>query len=126
MNIQSKLAQTGAMLAGLLVSLFGLSGTAIADQNFSQQVFFENSLSPNSYFYSDGKASAPSTLKLIDGKLPVETTAFISGPNALELQWQSMPDGGWDTELKLYEWRDRNVDFPGDSLFLWLYAYVFP
>ena len=104
------------------VSVLSISGEALADQNYSQQVFFENSLSPRSYFYSTGTISAPSTLELIDGKLPVETSDFISGPNALVLQWQSMPNGGWDAEINLYTWRNRNVDFSGDSLFLWLYA----
>ncbi len=95
---------------------------AWADQNYSQQVFFENSLSPGSYFYSEGRASAPSTLRLIDGKLPVETSSFISAPNALELQWESKPDGGWSVELRLYAWRNRTLDFPGDSLWIWLCA----
>ena len=104
----------------LALSALCIPKDARADQNYSQQVFFENSLSPGSYFYSAGTISAPSTLKLIDGKLPVETSNFISGPNALELQWQSMPNGGWDAEIHLYAWRDRNIDFPGDSLFLWL------
>jgi len=113
------------MLRALIVfvaSVLCISGKALADQNYSQQVFFENSLSPGSYFYSSGTISAPSMLKLIDGKLPVETSQFISGPNALELQWQSNRDGGWDAEINLYTWRNRDIDFPGDSLFLWLYA----
>ena len=95
---------------------------ALADQNYSQQVFFENSLSPGSYFYSSGTISAPSKLELADGKLPIETAQYISGPNALKLQWASMPNGGWDAEIDLYAWRNRIIDFPGDSLFLWLYA----
>src|SRR5271170_4181110 len=66
--------------------------------------------------------SAPSKLELVDRKLPVETSQYISGPNALELQWLSMQNGGWDAEINLYVWRNRIVDFPGDSLFLWLYA----
>ncbi|HYK35698.1 glucoamylase family protein [Alloacidobacterium sp.] len=109
-------------LALLALAVFSLPGYARADQNYSQQVFFENSLSPGSYYYSSGTVSAPSSLKLIDRKLPVETSTFISGPNALALEWKSMPDGGWDTEIKLYVWRNRNVDFAGDSLFLWLYT----
>ncbi len=95
---------------------------ARGDQNYSQQVFFENSLSPKNYFYSNGRASAPSTLFLADGKLPVETTTFISGPNALDLTWDSMPDGGWSAEVHLYEWRNRILNFPGADLWLWLYA----
>ncbi len=51
---------------------------AHADQNYSQQVFFENSLSPGNYFYSSGHVSGPSRLDLIDRKLPIETTTFIS------------------------------------------------
>jgi exo beta-1,2-glucooligosaccharide sophorohydrolase (non-reducing end) len=95
---------------------------AWADQNYSQQVFFENSLSPGSYFYSEGRASAPSTLRLIDEKLPVETSIFVSAPNALELQWESKPEGGWSVELRLYEWRNRTVEFPGNYLWIWLCA----
>lgn len=106
----------------LTASVLSIPGKALADQNYSQQVFFENSLSPGSYFYSEGTVSAPSKLQLIDGKLPVETSTFISGPNALALQWQSMPDGGWDAEINLYNWRNRDIDFPGDSLYLWLYT----
>ena len=95
---------------------------ARADQNYSQQVFFENSLSPGNYFYSRGKAIMPSNLKLIDGKLPIETSSFISGPDALVLQWTSAADGGWVAELLLYEWRNRTLEFPGANLWLWLRA----
>ncbi len=95
---------------------------AWADQNYSQQVFFENSLSPATYFYSSGRASAPSTLRLMNGKLPIETSTFVSAPNALELDWKSMPNGGWSAELRLYEWRNRTVDFPGTDLWIWVCA----
>jgi exo beta-1,2-glucooligosaccharide sophorohydrolase (non-reducing end) len=108
-------------IAVLLASLVGVA-CARADQNHSQQVFFENSLSPGSYFYSSGTMSGRSSLKLVDGKLPVETTEFISGPNALELHWQSMPDGGWDAQIDLYKWRNRKIRFSGDYLYFWLYA----
>jgi hypothetical protein len=105
-----------------LGALLAFQGAARADQNYSQQVFFENSLSPGSYYYSSGHASAPSKLSLVDGKVPVETSSFISGPNALELQWDSAPAGGWSAELKLYEWRNRYVNFPGANLWLWFCA----
>lgn len=109
-------------LALLALAVFSFSGYALADQNYSQQVFFENSLSPGSYYDSSGTVSAPSALKLINRRLPVETSTFVSGPNALAVEWKSMPEGGWDAEIKLYVWRNRYVAFPGDSLFLWLYA----
>ena len=97
-----------------LSTLIALPGaTARGDQNYSQQVFFDNSLSPDSYFYSSGKASAPSALKLIDGKLPIDSSTFISAPNSLQVQWTSMAAGGWSAEIKLYEWRNRTRQFPG-------------
>jgi len=109
--------------AALLLSSFAaVSVLAHADQNYSQQVFFENSLSPGYYFYSGGRASFPSTLRLIDDKLPIETESFISAPNALELQWESKPAGGWSVEVRLYEWRNRNVEFPGSDLWIWVCA----
>jgi exo beta-1,2-glucooligosaccharide sophorohydrolase (non-reducing end) len=102
---------------------FLVAGTrARADHNYSDQVFFDNSLSPENYFYSSGKVTPPSTLELIEGKLPVESKKFISGPNALKLQWESGVNGGWSAEVKLYAWRNRTRLFPGTRLFLWLYA----
>jgi len=112
--------RTLAVLA--LVAFLASPLCARADQSFSAQVFFENSLSPTDYFYSAGKAISPSTLRLVDGKLPIETTAFISAPNALSLEWLSAPDGGWSAEVRLYDWRNRTVDFPGANLWLWLFA----
>ena len=93
-----------------------------ADQNYSQQVFFENSDSPGYYFYSHGKVTGNSILSLDHAKLPVETAAFVSAPNALLLEWQSMSQGGWEADLTLYQWRNRYLEFPGRNLFLWVYA----
>ncbi len=95
---------------------------ARADQHYSGEVFFENSLAAGSYPYSKGTITAPSALHLVDGKLPVETREYISGPNALELRWTSAVNGGWDAELDLYRWRNRIVDWRGSSLFLWLWS----
>ncbi len=106
----------------LLLGILAAPLSAHADRNYSQQVFFENSLSPGSYFYSSGRASQPSTLRLVDGKIPVETASFISGPNALSFEWNSAPSGGWSAELNLYKLRNRTVEFPGADLYLWLYA----
>lgn len=93
-----------------------------ADRNYSQQVFFENSNSPGDYFYSAGKVTGTSRLTLDHGKLPVETSDFVSAPNALSLHWLSSPDGSWEADLTLYKWRNRYIDFPGKDLFLWVYA----
>src|SRR4051794_15984976 len=89
---------------------------------YYRRVFFDNSTSSGFYFYSEGKASAPSQLELVDGKLPVEKKDFRTPPNALRLRWTTMPQGGWDAEIKLYEWRNREIDFPGDYLGFWCFS----
>lgn len=117
--------QDSGVHAAVLCAIFAIFCAIVparADQNYSQQVFFENSLSPGSYYYSNGRISAPSELELIDGKLPVETSTFISAPNALKLAWKSVPNGGWSVEIALYQWRDRTVDFPGEYLWIWMYS----
>jgi hypothetical protein len=61
-----------AVIPGLALIIFLTGNTRIrADQNYSEQGFFENSLSSENYFYGSGKVSPLSTLELIDGKLPV-------------------------------------------------------
>ena len=104
----------------LLLAAFSVA--VHADQHYSQEVLFDNSLSPDAYSYSHGTVSAPSKLKLIDSKLPVETTEYISGPNALELTWQSAPNGGWDAQINVQQWRNRQIEWAGQTLYLWLWS----
>lgn len=103
----------------MMTAAMVLSPTAHA-QEWARHEFFANSGSVRAHFYSSGNTTEPSTLELIDGKLPVETKEFHSGPNSLRLSWQSRPNGGWDVELDLPPWANRTPDFDGDALFLWL------
>jgi len=102
--------------------LFLLATSIYADTAYYQRVFFDNSLSSDSYFYSEGRASAPSQFDLPQGKLPVAHDHFHTPPNALRLHWTSMPAGGWTVAIFLYEFRNREVLFPGDHLTFWCYA----
>ena len=108
--------------SALPLLLAAFSVTAHADQHYSQEVFFDTSLSPGYYTCAHGTQSAPSTLKLIDGHLPVETAEYISGPNALELSWQSQPNGGWDAQIDVPQWRNRTIEWAGQTLYLWLWS----
>ena len=103
------------------VAAFATS-SAIAQLSWQQKEFFENSESVRAHFYSEGNVSAPSTLELIDGKLPVDTSTFVSAPNSLRLAWTSAPNGEWDVELRLPNWPNRYIDFTGNTLSLWLYS----
>ena len=89
-------------------------------QTWQQHEFFQNSESSTAYFYSGGNVSGASKLELIDKKLPVDTSSFISAPNSLRLAWQSVPNGSWDVEIRLPNWPNRYIDFAGDTLYLWI------
>src|ERR1700756_5718100 len=93
---------------------------AQTQQLWQQQEFFQNSESRTAYFYSSGNASGASRLELIDKKLPVDTSSFVSAPNSLRLTWQSKPNGAWDLELRLPNWPNRYIVFSGDALYLWI------
>ena len=117
-----QLFRAGASVLVGVCLFFGAPASSAAQADWSQRVFFENSLSADSFFYSLGNISAPSTLELVDKKLPLDFAHFISGPNSLKLHWRSMPAGGWDVELRLETWPNRTIAFDGDSLYLWLYS----
>lgn len=102
-------------LKGLLCLCF-INLSAQGQSGYYRQTFFDNSLTSDAYYYSAGTPSAPSTLELIGGRLPVETSIFRTPPNALRLQWKSAKSGGWEAEIRLYQWRNRQIDFPGDTL----------
>jgi exo beta-1,2-glucooligosaccharide sophorohydrolase (non-reducing end) len=115
--------QTHSIRRLLLAAAFVFCGSmARADTAYFQRVLFDNSLTPDAYYHSSGRASAPGRLELSGGKLPVDTRTFFSPPNALRLKWTSARDGGWEAEIHLYEWRNREVYFPGDTLQFWVYA----
>ncbi|MFZ0520968.1 MAG: glucoamylase family protein [Candidatus Acidiferrales bacterium] len=107
-------------LALLLLLIAG--GAVHADTEYYHHVFFDNSLTPDSYFYSAGKATAPSLLQLVDGKLPVETHRFFTPPNALRLEWTSQAGGGWVAQIKVVRFRNREIGFEGDVLSFWCFA----
>ena len=113
-------ASLQGLLGILLLPMIAVS--ASAQSSYFSKSFFDNSLTSDSYFHSAGQASAPSTLRLIRGKLPVETAVFFTPPNALRLQWQSMPAGGWEAEIRLYLWRNRPAYFAGDTLYFYCYS----
>jgi exo beta-1,2-glucooligosaccharide sophorohydrolase (non-reducing end) len=98
------------------------SAAAWGNTEYHRHVVFDNSLTPDSYFYSAGMANGSSFLELIDRRLPVETKTFLTPPNALRLQWQSQSGGGWEAEVRVQGFRNRFPEFEGHSLYFWCYA----
>jgi len=107
----------------LSVALLFLSPALVyANTDYYRHVYFDNSLTPESYFYSRGNASAPSKLELAGSRLPVETKIFLTPPNALRLAWNSESGGAWEAEVHLVDFRNRLPELSGRNLYLWCFA----
>ncbi len=105
-----------------ILPLLLMSTVARADQHFSDEVFFDTSLAPDSYHYSWGQATGGSKLALVGRKLPVTTSRFISGPNALRLAWTSAKAGNWSAEIGSYRWRNSTRRWAGTTLYAWVWS----
>lgn len=109
-------------VAHLLLCLAIFCPFSRADSEYYHHVIFDNSLESDAYYYSDGKASLPSTLELRHGRLPVSHNLFHTPPNAVRLNWSSMKDGGWEASLHAINFRNREINFEGDTLFFWCFS----
>lgn len=94
----------------------------LGNDDYYRHTFFDNSLTRDFYFYSSASATAPSTLAEKKGKLPVETKIFFTPPNALRLEWQSQPGGGWEAAVHMVNFRNRYPGWEGETLSFWCYA----
>ena len=98
--------------------------SAFSSSDYYRHTFFDNSLTSDSYFYSQCSASGGSTLVSVSEtqRLPVETKIFRTPPNALRLEWQAKPGGNWQAHVHAINFRNRFPEFTGASLFFWIYA----
>ena len=109
-------------LAAAFFAVLCLSQSASADTEYYRHTFFDNSNMPDSYFYSQGKAVAPSVLQLQGQRMPVDSSVFFTPPNSLRLSWMSAPGGAWEAEVRVVDFRNREILFYGDALYLWVYS----
>jgi hypothetical protein len=107
---------------GVLCLLLAAPHQVLANTDYYHHVFFDNSVTSDSYYYSSGRASAPSLLQLDRGKIPVESKIRLSPPNALRLAWTSAPNGGWDAQIDVVRFRNRDIRFRGTDLYIWCYS----
>jgi hypothetical protein len=94
----------------------------IAQTSYYRHTFFDNGPRTSSYFYSFGKAVEPSTLEIRDKKLPLSSEIFFTPPNSLRISWRSNTGGSWAAQIKVLEFRDREILFEGNTLSFWLYS----
>ena len=110
------------IVVACLVSVIVALPSARAQSSYYDRVLFDNSLTPDRYFYTEVAVQAPSTLEAMRGRLPVEQEHFHTPPNALRLRWVSNEGGGWQAHIRVNEWRNRVLHFTGDTLTFWCYA----
>lgn len=106
----------------LVGSLSFCSAVASANTDYYRHVIFDNSLTPDTYFYSAATANGPSFVEQTNSRLPVDTKTFLTPPNALRLTWRSEPSGGWEAEVRVSNFRNRFPELSGHNLYFWCFA----
>ena len=93
-----------------------------AQTSYYRHIFFDNGPRTSTYYYSSGKAVEPSALEVLDKKLPLDSGVFFTPPNSLRISWRSNAGGSWAAQIKVLEFRDREILFEGDVLSFWIYC----
>ena len=104
-----------------LIILFGIYISS-AQSDYDNHVFFANSLTDDSYYYSHGVFTLPSKISVLNTKLPVESLIFYNPPNSIRLDWISGKRGNWQATIKIDKWRNRDINFQGDTLSFWCFT----
>jgi len=99
-----------------------LSAFAHATSDYYHHIIFDNSLTADTHFYSTAQASGSSYLDQKDGRVPLDNQNFLTPPNALRLTWQSAPDGGWQAQVRMMDFRNRVPQLLGKNLYFWIFA----
>src|SRR5579859_1980761 len=99
-----------------------LPATLRAQSDYYRHVFFDNSLTHDTYYFSNAQSNGQSFIEQQKGRLPVDSEHFRTPPNAIRLQWQSAPDSGWNAQIALLNFRNRLPGLDGHDLYFWIYA----
>src|SRR5262245_33435883 len=109
-------------IAIALICVVLLPASALGQTSYYRHTFFDNGPRDNSYYYSSGKAVEPSTLQIVDKRLPLDGTTFLTGPNSVKVAWESKAGGAWAADIGVLIFRNRDYHFDGDMLSFWVYA----
>lgn len=75
-------------------------------------VIFDNSLADCSWYYSRSHVVGPSELDLVNAKLPVDGSHYLTPPNPLWLNWRSATGGDWKATLDVRDTFMSNPEIP--------------
>jgi hypothetical protein len=90
--------------------------------SYYSHIVFDNGPRTAEYFYSFGRAVAPSRLDTSGQQLPLDDKVFFSAPNSVRISWRSNPQGAWNAEIRVVAFRGRELLFDGDTLSFWMYS----
>ena len=85
----------GYVVSVIVLAAFFLTSAprSVAQTSYYRHIFFDNGPRTSSYYYSSGKAVEPSTLEVVDKKLPLSSEVFFTPPNSLRISWRSNAGG---------------------------------
>jgi hypothetical protein len=106
----------------VLIVTVALASPGLGQAGYYRHTVFDNSITPDSYYYSGGGDVKPSEVERIGDRLPVETKFFRTPPNALRVTWLSKEGGVWGAEVRLLNFRNRLPGLDGAFLYIWCYA----
>lgn len=106
----------------LLACAIVLPAQESAPSDYYRHVIFDNSLNKDTCYFSHGQSNGQSFIEQANGRLPVDSEHFLTPPNAMRIQWQSAPRGGWIAEISELNFRNRRPGLDGHTLFFWIYA----
>ena len=111
------------LLAPLLLgSVLSAAERGTAESAYDRHVVFDQSLPARFYYRSEGVMTAPSSVDLVNGRIPLDAEHFIVPPNSIRLSWKSATGGDWRATLKTRSRYGLTNDFAGDTLTLWCFS----
>ncbi len=97
----------------LLLSFYQWS---VASEKEYDPVFFDNSPTEGTYFYSKAGYQAPSYLQHSRNRLFVSSEQSFTPGNALKLAYVSADKGNWEASVVYPDWRGKDFIKPGQYL----------
>ena len=120
-SLNAKISRDLVSFAFIAVVFF-LPARLRAGSDYYRHVIFDNSLTKDTYYFSSGQANGHSFVEQKDGRLPVDIATFRTPPNAIRIQWQSAPGGGWTAQISAVNFRNRYPGLSGSNLYFSIFA----
>ncbi len=104
----------------LFILISFLFTAAYAQEYNYDYTFFTNSPMQSDYFYSRVLTAGKSTVKNVNGRLPVTSTVFHTPGNALMLQYKHATTGSWSASVFYHEIRGMDHFKKSTLLSFWV------